>query len=642
MKHLKIVPSFDAFAEDAKVGVVYYHNSVNVYYWLNLNTIWGYIGYNPNTGTFRYNNIPYSVIPSVPDPEDLVTPVVVNSGSLAPGITEVLFQYSDFNIFPLAYFSSSIKTIVQCNNKYSLDTIRVDNRATIELIDFDLSQIKTIRDNSSLYRSASLTIHMNDTNNTFDAGNLEIPASYKPYLGVFFEKDATTWSEDLVFSNIDDNIEKLYNWGQSNIKIFVPNVDTVEVALRKNNDCIIPFYYLYYIEDGSTIIYDGKKSNGEMASSDAFFESFYNKSNSRPYFGNIVYRNITDYGLYYKRYLQSDNYMPIPSDIIEYCKHDFLDLYDDNNVSDGDWSTVSKAQYDLTGVKHFCYYLLKFNSVTATESTIIRSYDDIVNKGIGRFSSSYTGDNCNIVSTPKLSNVNLETFGAISNNRVHTYINTDDDRIDIESIIADYMYLYMGAADIHVKKAKYFNKRTGELHDTSSVIYLMNIDGSLEKGTFYVDPCEDRTGVITIDTWMGSAITGRMRISIAGCTGKENPTALDYYNANVNTGSMFWKSGYMFDCFDIYILRDGVGSNISTQSFPLNKLKCLYRGGDFQKYTNLRTAEDMAYLVSTVPPIAANGATFDFTQAQYDLLTQSQIDYLHTELGYNIIIHGQN
>ena len=101
MKYLKMINSFDEFAEDAKAGVVYYDIGESVYYWLNLRTIWGYVGYDAGENKFITNGKEWSVVPPVPDPENLLNPTTLNANSFISTPEEIKFNATGFNEFPL-------------------------------------------------------------------------------------------------------------------------------------------------------------------------------------------------------------------------------------------------------------------------------------------------------------------------------------------------------------------------------------------------------------------------------------------------------------------------------------------------------------------------------------------------------------
>ena len=80
-------------------------------------------------------------------------------------------------------------------------------------------------------------------------------------------------------------------------------------------------------------------------------------------------------------------------------------------------------------------------------------------------------------------------------------------------------------------------------------------------------------------------------------------------------------------------LNNGYASYIN-----VNRLKCIDRGGDFSSNGSLSTNQAMSSLINAIPDIQVpSGTTFDFTQAQYDLLTEQQKTYV-LGLGYAITI----
>lgn len=621
-----MISSFDEFAKDAEAGVVYYHKSEDVYYWLSLKSIWGYIGYNFSNRTFYNNGKPYTIIPSVPDPESLTGPIIINSDSTTAN--SILLQYSAFNIVPvqmLYYFGG--KLVIDCNNTYDFDTIKLYNpnahRFDVEYLNFDLSKIKYI---TRQYNSTSAYLYLtiNDTNNVLNLDELTISShsssttKYTTWLKIVYDKNKGIMSEDLIFDGIETNLEKLNEW---NVQVDCSNVDTLEMTLREN---LPQPYKCINMQEGYLLILDAAKSNGVVPN------NYYSYLSGSNYVRDIVYRNVTDYGTYYKRYLLSEDYVPLTQEVLDIMKGDYIEIYSDAKVIDGDWSKVSKSSLNLEGVKHFVYYAGALPT-TPVRIQSINSYNDIVENGIVHPADASLAFNA--VSTPMISNVNLESFGCGYNMYNYIYFNTVDSDIYIKNLIVpgSAFNLYPGLANIHISSVKTDYAHGHSLNSCTINIYSMD---TLDKGGVYLENIGIGHGK-TITLWCssGSHNTEKIRTYVADCTGLENPTPDDYYSSGVTHSSLFYSTNWLSNSYDYAIMRSGYAANYIV---PLSRIKCLYGGGSFSGKSLISSSEDMATLIGLVPNVSST-ATFTFDETQASYLTQTQIDFL-TSLGYTITI----
>lgn len=654
MKYLNIINSFDEFATDAHDGALYYHVNKNVYYWLNLNTIWGYIGYNRTNHKFVYNGTPYSIIPTVPDPENLTSPVIVDSGSVS-GTDTVLFKDSGFDIMPIQVLYPGPKIVMECNNQRDITSIVVSNSnsAKVEFLDADLSNLSIIASSNPTHQPAyivTLELWLNESNGNLDADKLcQMPIFHKLWL--HFNREYEVAKPEIAFDNVDNNISALYEWAASGntyandswIVLYVDGCDKLEVA-PYNVESVGTFTYYTFknFAENPKLTIDGSNTNGVINLGYYFYRrAFGFTSSAVKYFSNIIYKNVTDYGYFYKPYMKTTSPLPFDSELLEYCKNKYLCLYYENTAtvpSEVDWSVVSNTSYNLLDVKHFDYYpfYIKRDNIKNADS-YITSYSQLVTNGAAKYYDPYYG----VVSTPKLSNVNLETFAIQHDSNCCTYFNTDDPAIYIDSIVCRAgetgFRFYMGAADVHIKRFKKLtigNYEQLEPTNSAGVLYPLCNDTTLTKGTIYIDACPERTQTITISTNIANESTSRLRIKIADSVGVENPTADDYYNGTVRMGEMWYTTSWLIGCSDIIIASGGNSTKPYNNTF-FNKVKCVYGGLNIASIRNV-TQQMMDNFVNAIPNVNLSG-TFTLNQSQYDLLSQAQKDYI-IGLGYTIAI----
>ena len=613
-RYLQIVSSFDEFAEKAAPKTVYYNPGDEVFYWLSLGTIWGYIGYSSSTGKFTFNGRRYSVIPAVPDPEDLFSPVVLDSLSFPSDSQNVTFESSDFSIVPVQQFLNYYgKLTLDYAGRDDFNSIKLGStNVQLEFLNYDFDNLNSITSVDGL-ANRGFTLTVNDSNGVIDLDGFSIAVGVTANKNIVFKKTEGNLSEDALFKNIDGNLNKLVGFGFS-----VDCTYVTSILMKVRPSVSLPFY-CSNLANGYELIIDASK-NGGVVPDDYYVRLGFTESSPK-YASSIVYRNVTDYGTYYKRFMMSDDYLPIPSDVLNQNKTKTMELFSGNNVSSGDWGRVANTSYNLDGVKSFIYYKGAWPRATAGTVQGLTSYSDITTLG------SLTVGGTSIYSTPKLSNVNVEYF--CLTNFGATYLNTDDSDIYVKHFMSPStsgITIYVGKENIHI---------TGEAvkSDGSSLASLsFACADSLEKGTVYVEDIEHGSRM-TLSINEASSVTGRLRFNIAGCTGKQAPTPDDYYNTGVDFSDLVYRSTYLADIYDVVIMRRGYTSDYLV---PINKIVCLYGGGDFATNTVVSTASDMEKLISVVPNIQST-ATFRFSEAQYAFMTSAQIDYI-LGLGYTITI----
>lgn len=685
MKYLKIVNSFDEFAEDARAGTVYYHNLEDVYYWLNLKTIWGYIGYNVTTRSFNANGKIWNTIPSVPDPEHLTAPITTLTSSAFTVVPNtVTFNYSDFGFVPLTQFnglSGPVRTKIDCQNSYPLNTTTFKfvngvhgNRPTLELVNADLSQLYRIDTWSNSYNGYFLVL--NDSNGYIDLSKIIVYHSYDTmsstsYMNLRLERPVVELSEDSVFVGIEDSLNRGYYW--NNLwRLRLPDTVTKHIVkLHEYNGSTVPVYRIGKAPAGLTeLVIDGENTNGVMQDAAWDYIQPVNDSGTH-YYTSITYRNITNYGSYLYRYFSSEKFMPVTQDMLNYLaahNTDIIKLYANSEVTLMSSSSLSAAwvdfwdgeDLDLTGVKSFIYYpdtgRSPYNSDAPTRYAPI--YDSVYDEYQAIQENGASGTT---LATPKMSNVNLDHFaiGKFSGGYPITYIRTDDTDVYLGTLYmsrpADQITacFRLGNYDLHISGTN------SQYYSNESAIFV-----SVQNNT-----C---TGHICLDNFSSTALirlratnrgnytrTNDPYFDLSNVTGKANPTPEDYLATNIDMEHICPMSGAQDTVMGLGVysnIRVYNSSSLSTVSdsriFYTSTedwaaIKCYYpyyptyinkyRLGTSTSSTTL-TATELTYLIDAVPNVAAhsNGLHFGFSSAQYALLTSSQINYL-TGLGYTVI-----
>jgi len=660
MKYLKLVNSFDEFAEDAKSGVVYYHIDNDVYYWLNLATIWGYIGYNSQNRTFVYNGKNFSIIPEVPDPEDLAGDVTINSSSFGTTVPQTLtFKYSDFSVIPINYFQvSNLNYIVELGGTIPMSIFHyAASNFSILFKGLDYGLLTTFyRQGSSNY---SGYLVFDDTTGQIDFGGY-VPQDLFYYMlnngiGIMFRyvgENSDIISDSLFIKNItqeklnsyydtykhDEDLTSSSYYAQCLFMYDCTGFEKIKVCFYTfEGDGDTKYSQLSgyrNVANGVELTLDAAESNGVVP--DTIWKRL-SKVSGWSYFSDVKYENVTDYGLYYKPYVKTSQYTPLTSELISLGASRAVSIFEENIVdvtpSTNNWASIIANNYDLTGIQNFIYYLNSYPSREKSTITIygspITSYDEITVPGF-RW-AGISSSNRFILATPKISNVNLSCFGAgASGNTVH-FINTEDSAVNLGTVVSKGVQfcVYVGNCDIHISGFKISGTsitlsafKYDNLNSTKA-IYLENLDGTVSVNV--------ECSRVYMSGYQGDS---QEWIKLAGCTTVENPTPLDYYNANVDTWSTV-RNGFAQNV-DVQIIRSVFNATSVQASFTLSKLVCLANGGTFVGASCLATSEDMEKLISCVPNRANSGKNFTFSSPQYALLTTSQISYL-TGLGYQII-----
>jgi len=622
MKYLKLIHSFDEFASDAKAGCVYYQDSESVYYWLSLATIWGYIGYNKETRTFTYNGKEWSILPSVPDPENLDGSIVINNASFNTTPNTITIQHSDFNLIPLKNISfkgSPTKVLIKCGNSnlhtnLYFEGYQYDNLAqsvTVEYEDYDLHNLDSLTCRLN-YNVDYLGLAINDTNNKFDFATTTINwYSYYSYPRFNFlcNKDKNYYKEEDYFENTED----LFSYNPSIYNYFRPllpddSVNTINLkTFLYNNEvkCWAPFSSHQNLPE---IVIDGSLSNGVITD---VRTSLGMMNSGGWYASNWSYVNVSDFNGLYKPKMQTDTYQIVTSELLNYCKSKYLDLFRGNKVTNiNDWFNVMSREIDLNGVKYFSYYIDGYPNASATYINPA-SYQDFLNY------INPNGATC----TPKLKNVNLEEFHCPSK---YIFINTEDSDVYLGNV-KNRLMIYLNNVKVHISSC-------------DSNITILSKKDNLTNEPLYLESFHS-DNVVDIDfSDYGTQRTYPI-VNVESITGIENPTALDYYNTNFSMYHILNKATIMSHV-DYVIVHYGQKLNsYYTRYIDVNRLKCIDNGGDFSTNGSLKTASDMASLVAAIPNRIPTGSNpvFDFTQSQYNLLTPEQEAYI-LGLGYAITI----
>lgn len=647
MKYLKLVNSFDEFAEQAAPGTVFYHTQEAVYYWLNLKSIWGYIGYDSSSNSFVTNGRRFSIIPSVPDPESLINPVSLTSRSFPAGYRPefVTFKHSDFSFLPITSFVMSM--VVECKDIPIPESLYIEaTNMNIVLENADLFAIKNIY---GPLGGTNRTIVINDSNTLLDVNCSALSIANRGGFRWKCERTVETLTEQDIFKNVPselsgDNYIGWYNSGSyyRNPQHYPTIVDcskynNIKISLHSLGTLHVSAFYPYNIPNLANVIIDAKDADGKI--DDELYEAWLGASPSKQ-FSSIEYENVTDFGTYYKPYMKCSAQL-IPQDVLELCKTKYIEIFSHNTIIDPDnWSLIAAQNINLSGVKHFVYYKdgYPYKSSNAIDFT---RYSQFAENGVGYYRFEPNGVPYTVVSTPKLSNVNLESYGGFhssSNENQHSYVyfNTDDLSVNLGTLklYGNRAKIYLADKDIYISGVAQEKQSYGD-----GRIMILKMD-NLGRGVIHLK--HFRTDVPPINGIEISALYNTRLFSIyemidvSELVDSENPTALDYYN----TGITMPVSSWMFQYTNGYITRLSLsGSDFSYFSGSSSKLKCVAGGGYF--YDNegfIATAEDIENLFNAIPNRAVSGKSLSFSEAQFNLLTQEQIDYA-TGLGYSVVKH---
>lgn len=661
MRYLKLVNSFDEFAEQAAPNTVYYHIQNNVYYWLNLRSIWGYVGFDSSTNTFVSNGMPYSIIPSVPDPESLLSPVIINENSFPINyIPEtLLFKNSAFSIFPIFSFfgpgsseSQRIRYIIECDNLDIPYEITFSGRyVDVILKNADLFVIKEIGHTNGTYHR----LIVNDDTLLLDINcdaykGIQAINYRETYFVWRCEKDIDVLTEDSLFANIPaslENINQYNDWyntqnqyarGYPHI-VDCSNFNNIKISLHSLYDLSVPAFYPYNVPNLANIIIDAQNADGKI--DDDLYTKWLGATDTTTTkrFGNIEYQNVENYGTYYKPFQTKQNAELIPADILALAKTKEIEIYSYNVITDiTSWASVVSQNIDLTGYDSFVYYIDGYPTISRYGTAIpFTDYSQFVQNGAQLYSiDSYK---IPVASTPKLSNINLKSYGgfssANSSDGTYVYFNTDDSQITlgILKLRKTGAYIYVADKDIYINGVQYLN-------GTANFIYLyFGKYDSIGSGIVHLKhfPTDNPNRIIQLYISNSSHVAEYEIIDVSELIDSATPNALDYYNTGITMRINYAKYKYV----NGFITRDLITAD-EFNPIPAgvsSKFKCIAGGGEF--YSNRSTlvnATDMENLFNAIPNKTVQNLTLSFSEAQFALLTQEQIDYA-TGLGYSVVKH---
>lgn len=671
MKYLKLIDSFDEFAEDAKSGTVYYDIGDSVYYWLNLRSIWGYIGYDRSNNAFYTNGRIWSIVPAVPDPENLLAPVTISSDSFVTVPDTITFKYSPFDIVPIenfnGYSGKIVRYIVECNNDYSpTKIVGGTNNVEIEIKDASWESLQTISGKTPY-------LIFTDTNGLIDLSTINSSRG-QDWAYLVTEKESTSISEDVFFKNISQGIQRQKDW-PTIFWVKIPDGTTEHVLkLHQIYSGNKPIYRVLSIPSSLTdLIIDGTDSQGVM--DDSCWQYLEPDSTYKYYFRNISYVNVSDYGGYYKRYLLSDNLLEIPTEILNFWKTKNCALYCDTKhisgsarwyITSQDWKNFTDTEYNLSGVKYIDYYknasievsgvgsYYTIGSVSLTENDIEE------NRVCG-------GSKKTVLATPKFNNINLNSFSFFGNIRdnksnispMPLYIRTDDQNIYLGNLTGVNNSFHVNNKHIYISGIGVVPGGEGSLNIS---VYGQDFTGNIIFENYQPHMVGNRPTVLNLrvdcggnDAWALANRTNNPIFVLSNSPTTQNPTPEDYYNTGLNTvvGSSTNDVKALFNrkMFDIDLIY---GSDIGYTS----KTNKLYTPADwssikscYPRYAYIDTmyvgdssssveagSAQINTLIAAVPNITAysNNAAFYFSSTQYALLSSTQINYL-TGLGYLVI-----
>lgn len=646
MKYLKLIDSFDEFAEDAKAGTVYYDIGDSVYYWLNLRSIWGYIGYDKSNNAFYTNGRIWSIVPAVPDPETLESPVRIDKNSFVDVPDTITFKYSPFNIVPIKTFygvpNKTVRYVVECNNDYSpTEIVGKTNNVEIEIKGASWENLRTL---------SGITPYLifTDTNGLIDLSTINSSGS-QDWAYLVTEKESTSISEDVFFKNISQGVQRQKDWRKL-FKVNIPEGVTEHIAkLHQTYSGNRLIYSVKSIPSTLTsLVIDGTDSQGIM--DDESWSDVNPGGNSK--FNDITYINISDYGGYYKRYLKSESIQTIPQELLNFCKTNNCELYSDNytiHTTTQSWKTFTNAEYNLTGVKYFRYYSENSNIIIddvpqcyIVGSVGLTENDIEENRVCG-------GDKQIIVfATPELTNIDLNYFafletGYTKDNCIYIRTNTSD--IYLKDL-PNYTRLHINNKHIHISGNTYNLCAYVLGTDFTGNIIFENRQqsGTPKRTSLYINDFSSPN----LDWALGNRINNPVFV-LSGATTSQNPTPEDYYYTGLTTGNM--RNLFNRKVFDIDLVNGvtiGFSSTTSKLYTPADwsSIKCFKPAtayidtmyvGDSSSSVEAGSAQ-INTLIAAVPNITASSsnAAFYFSSTQYALLSSTQIDYL-TGLGYLVI-----
>lgn len=407
--------------------------------------------------------------------------------------------------------------------------------------------------------------------------------------------------------------------------------------LKEVGEEIRPLSQCRGIQDGSTLYINAEDSNGEVG--DDFYQYLHIRDwSSSVYFNNIIYRNVTDYGSYYKRYLRSSDYIPLSQELLNIGKTKYIEFYSDSSVSaeTRDIGTYCSQEFDLSGVKHFIYYcggIEILESEYKTTLSTITSYDDVI-----ALKAPFKYNSYRILPSCKITNVDLDSFGWPMNNTnsARLLFNTDSD-IKIKTLILHAKESYLDAflcLGPHNITLSGINRNARLLVEAfpnmgNGKLKIVNWD------------CQNE---LEFTSYTESRQLEANRVEIANALSKANPTPEDYYNLKIDTSDWCITSYHPnnVNAIDYHIIRNGGLGTGGAPRFVLpdwSRVLCIAGTIDFTYVpSRLTTSAEMQAFISKVPNINKQGSKMTFLPAQYANLTTENINYL-VGLGYTVIEH---
>lgn len=625
MKYLKLINNFDDFAENAQSNVVYYHTNTNVYYWLNLHTIWGYIGYKQSANKFYANDIRWSIIPPVPDPESLQQPAILNSESYTSRPESLTLKHSNFVTFPLnfTYNTDQGNITVVIEGAYPNSDLNFSNWRNVD-VKFTGAKISDWVNSILLNSGSKLYMDINTgpidlSHTTFNMDTKQSVITIVPTLS------STTLSEDMIFINNNDDGKP---WLGS---INVDCTGIEHVIIKAHTTEGVPLFGYENLTSGCRATYDASDSNGTIK---GCYSNSYFPSNG--YFTEINYENVTDYGGYYKRRLGTESFQPVNSEILNLCKSQNLNLFYENTTFTPNWLDVSNQVLDLSEITQFMYYTDKpagYGKGTIDYySNPITSLSQITDAGELK-TTWYT-----IYCTPTINNVNLEKF-QIRKDKAVLYIKSEDSEVHLGDVSN---YFYLGDTDIYITPTSTKDIKCACYEKTNAVS---------SKSIIF----ENMPRLQSIEAKYKISIEGnvlRQRVApffkFSHLVTAENPTPLDYALLGIYTDIAIYKAGKTA-LADVEVYLDGFGYYtygyiLNCPETDLSKIKCIYGTNLYLKsvwedHKNRIpiTEEHFNQLLSKIPNYQAkpNAKIYVYPE-QYAYLTSEQINYF-VSLGYTII-----
>ena len=643
MKYLKLVNSFDEFAEDAKAGTVYYDIGDSVYYWLNLRSIWGYIGYNSYNNAFYTNGTNWSIVPPVPDPETLESPVRIDKNSFVDIPDTITFKYSPFNIVPIKTFygvpNKTVRYVVECNNDYSpTEIIGAGNAVEVEIEKALLNNLQTVSSSSKVY------LILNNTNGFINLSTINMGTTS---IGLKAERGETSISENSFFINIADGLQRQIDWYDKFKVSLSEEVSEHVVKLHQLPNGNRPLYKVDKIYgDTINLVIDGTDSQGVMDD-----DCWGDVRPAKKYFNSISYVNISDFGSYYKIYLASGVPQPLTTEALNFCKTNDCLLYPYNKsmtITAQDWKTFTDSEYDLTGVKYLKYYIKTDITVNEIPNCYTVGSESLTESEIEENRVCKGDKSVVIYATPKFNNINLNDFAFLdSSSSRYIYIRTTDSDIYLKKL-PSHTHLHLNNKHIHISGSE----RIEELYigmvgtDFTGNIIFENRQQSgtpIRTGLYFNQFMHDGE-----QTW---SLTNRNSSNpifvLSGAVTTQNPTPEDYYYTGLTTGNMI--NLFNRKVFDIDLVNGiTIGYSYITGKFytpaDWSSIKCFRPStvyvdtmyvGNKSSSVEAGSAQINA-LIAAVPNISVTSGNFYFSSTQYALLSSTQINYL-TGLGYLVI-----